>query len=65
MALLGSSLPSLTSKHQNRELYDELKVYRFYLELEKQENVLKVQLLETMHQTFPFLKNYLKIDIQL
>lgn len=48
-------LPSLTSKHQNRDLYDELKEYaRFYLELEKQENILKVQLLETMHQTFPF-----------
>ncbi|MGV3238554.1 transposase, partial [Staphylococcus aureus] len=32
----------------------------FYLELEKQENVLKVQLLETMHQTFPFFEKLFK-----
>lgn len=61
LVLLGANLPSLTSKHQNRELYDELKEYaRFYLELEKQENILKVQLLETMHQTFPFFEKLFK-----
>lgn len=61
LAQLGLTLKSTNSLNTKDEIYFELRERtRFHLEIEKNQNRLKIQIIEILHQTFPGLEKLFK-----
>jgi len=61
LALLAPNLSKKSMKQSDSSIYFELRERaRFHLEIENNQNRLKIELIEVLHQTFPGLENLFK-----